>query len=217
MISRVAELAGALVIVLVGFTAVCALTNDPNNRSESERGPVKHSGIGVVGPALEDAYTAKVALAQFPLPPSRRESEPGRTGLVVAMQTELAARGFATGPIDGIIHPETREAIRDYEAEFGLDVTGEPTRHLLEHIRMTRSLGQALQSPDLADRRELVSRVQKRLQELGYAVSAFSGVVDAPTRDAIAAFERDSGLAVTGDLTPQLVQRLGSGQAITQF
>jgi len=217
MTSRVAEFAGALVIIVVGFTAVCALTNNPGDRSRSERGPVKHSAIGVVGAALEDDFTAKVALAQFPLPLSERASGTDKTGIVLVLQTELAARGFEPGPVDGILRPETREAIRDYEAEFGLDVTGEPTLHILEHIRMTRSLGRALQSSDAADRQELILRVQKRLGELGYGPGTTSGVVDSPTREAIAAFERDAGLAVTGELTSQLVRRLGAGQPLTEF
>ena len=40
------------------------------------------------------------------------------------MQSELASRGFYSGPIDGIIGPVTRAAIRRYQANHGLPVTG---------------------------------------------------------------------------------------------
>lgn len=40
------------------------------------------------------------------------------------VQQELAARGYYTGAIDGIVGPRTRAAVRAYEADSGLPVTG---------------------------------------------------------------------------------------------
>lgn len=43
---------------------------------------------------------------------------------VRAVQQHLAAQGYAVGPIDGIAGSQTRAAVRAYEADHGLPVTG---------------------------------------------------------------------------------------------
>lgn len=216
MVLRFAEVAGAIAIISIGFTAVGALTYESDDRSRSELGPVLHSGLGV-GNALEDGYTAHLALAQFPLPPAEKDREQAHNQLVKAVQHELAIRGFDVGPADGVLHPETRSAIRDYEATAGLDVTGEPTANLLKHIRLTRGLVDAVVSEEQVNKRELIARVQRRLGELGYEPGSTSGAVTVETREAIAAFEGDRGLTVTGELSPQLVQELGSDKIYAPF
>jgi hypothetical protein len=40
------------------------------------------------------------------------------------IQTELARRGYYRGPIDGVLGPESRNAIRSFQARNGLPVTG---------------------------------------------------------------------------------------------
>ena len=209
MVSRVAELTGAIVIILIGFTTVCALTNDPADRSRFERGPVQHSSFGFVGAALEDGDTARLALAQFPLPLPERDESESSTVLIAAIQRELALRGFDPGPADGLRHPATVEAIRAYQGEFGLDVTGAPSQLLLDHLTMTRSIGQAVAAPDGMARKELVLRVQRRLMELGYWPGEINGILTERTREAIGEFERENAMTVTGDLSHNLVMRLG--------
>ncbi len=209
MVLRFAKVVGALTIISIGFTAVGALTYESDDGSPSEQGPVVHSSIGV-GTALEDGYTAHLALEQFSLPVSESDHDETQNQLVQAIQHELATRGFDAGPTDGVIHPETRSAIRDYEATAGLDVTGEPTENLLKHISLTRGLAEAVVSDDQFDKRELIARAQRRLTELGYEPGGTSGAVTQATRVAISAFEDDRGLTVTGELSPQLVQELGN-------
>ena len=209
MVLRFAEVVGALAIISIGFTAVGALTYESNDRSPSEQGLVMHSGIGV-GAALEDGYTAHLALEQFSLPVAEGDHDKAQIQLVQLIQHDLATRGFEVGPTDGVIHPETRSAIRDYEATAGLDVTGEPTANLLKHIRLTRGLAEAVVSDDQQDKRELITRVQRRLADLGYEPGATIGAVTQATREAIAEFEGDRGMSVTGELSPQLVQELGN-------
>jgi peptidoglycan hydrolase-like protein with peptidoglycan-binding domain len=209
MVSRVAELFGALIIILVGFTAVCALTYDAAQRSPSERGPVQHSTVGLVGTALEDGYTARLALSQFPLPVlGSRSGGRASAELISAIQGDLATLGFATGAVDGVDRPQLREAIRDYQAAVGLDLTGAPTTNLLDHIRSTRGLGLAVTGGNETGR-DLIQRVQERLAAIGYEPGATQGVLDAKTREAIARFEADRGLPVTGEVSQQLVLMLG--------
>jgi hypothetical protein len=53
------------------------------------------------------------------------------------VQEVLLALGYDIGAIDGLIGPNTREGIRDYQRQHGLPVTGQPTPALLEHMRAT--------------------------------------------------------------------------------
>lgn len=68
--------------------------------------------------------------AQFP---------PDANGLTkedrIALQRGLTRRGFDTGGADGVIGPDTREALRRYQASRGLPVTGEPSVELLRGLR----------------------------------------------------------------------------------
>ncbi len=53
----------------------------------------------------------------------------------IALQRGLTARGFDTQGADGVIGPNTQNAIRDYQASAGLAVTGQPSLGLLNNLR----------------------------------------------------------------------------------
>ncbi|WP_180125030.1 lytic murein transglycosylase [Rhodoferax sp. BLA1] len=52
-----------------------------------------------------------------------------------ALQTALSARGFDTGPADGVMGPATRRAIRAYQRSVGLPQDGYPTLELLTQLQ----------------------------------------------------------------------------------
>jgi hypothetical protein len=52
-----------------------------------------------------------------------------------AIQTELARRGYYRGPIDGVLGPESRNAIRSFQARNGLPVTGRVDGDLYRALR----------------------------------------------------------------------------------
>ena len=54
--------------------------------------------------------------------------------LAVEVQETLATEGFYSGPIDGIVGPGTRAAIRRYQARAGLPVTGLIDRRLIDSM-----------------------------------------------------------------------------------
>jgi len=59
----------------------------------------------------------------------------GRSGsLAVNVQERLAERGYYNGPIDGEIGPGTRHAISNYQADYGLWVTGRINGQLLASL-----------------------------------------------------------------------------------
>jgi localization factor PodJL len=53
---------------------------------------------------------------------------------VQAVQTALGRLGFGAGTPDGVIGPRTAEAISDYQAMEGLEVTGMITPELVDHL-----------------------------------------------------------------------------------
>ena len=55
-------------------------------------------------------------------------------GLTVNIQRMLARRGYYRGPIDGIVGPETRAAIRAFQADNGLRPTGRIDSGLLRRV-----------------------------------------------------------------------------------
>ncbi|MEQ8897026.1 MAG: lytic murein transglycosylase [Roseovarius sp.] len=71
--------------------------------------------------------------------PLETQFPPDANGLTkddrIALQRGLTRRGFDTGGADGVIGPDTREALRGYQASRGLPVTGEPSVELLRGLR----------------------------------------------------------------------------------
>ena len=55
--------------------------------------------------------------------------------LVAGIQSELAAKGYNPGAVDGRMGPNTRNAINAYLQANGLLVTGQPSQALLDYIR----------------------------------------------------------------------------------
>jgi localization factor PodJL len=78
--------------------------------------------------------------APAPLLPEQAAGVGGAEGLmqvyVLSVQEELAARGYRPGPIDGVLGPRTRSAIRRYQAEHGLPIDGEVSLELVNHLRL---------------------------------------------------------------------------------
>jgi peptidoglycan hydrolase-like protein with peptidoglycan-binding domain len=52
------------------------------------------------------------------------------------VQQELARRGYDPGPPDGVLGYRTQAAIRDYQDDYGLPVTGEVSLELVNHLRL---------------------------------------------------------------------------------
>jgi len=52
-----------------------------------------------------------------------------------AVQSALARRGYYRGAIDGVLGPETRSAIRSFQAQRGLAVTGQIDSNLIRALQ----------------------------------------------------------------------------------
>jgi peptidoglycan hydrolase-like protein with peptidoglycan-binding domain len=137
---------------------------------------------------------------------------------VEAVQRELAASGLYSGKVDGVFGQRTKIAIIAYQRANSLDETGLASPQLVEHIRYTRQIADALNMTEATPARprrleprrpaDMVTRVQVGLAELGYEPGAINGRLGRETRDAILRFERDRGIAPTGDISPTLIAEL---------
>ncbi|MCC7252352.1 peptidoglycan-binding domain-containing protein [Hyphomicrobium sp.] len=67
--------------------------------------------------------------------------------------------------------------------------------------------------PETADRTDLVRAIQRELKAKGYETGAVDGVAGLVTRGAIMAYEADSGLPLTGEPRPALLQHLVLGSS----
>lgn len=134
--------------------------------------------------------------------------------VVEEAQRELQAAGFYRGTIDGVAGKRTRLAIEAYQKATDLTVTGEATKGLIEHVRFTREIAEAslftgtVEADAGAEERARIRRVQTGLAELAYLQGEINGEMNAPTRSAIIQFERDRGLAETGDISGALLAEL---------
>jgi formylglycine-generating enzyme required for sulfatase activity len=72
------------------------------------------------------------ALPPPPLPAITPPSEPPVS--VAEVQRLLAARGYAPGPVDGILGGATRSAIGRFQRDYGLAATGEPSAELVASL-----------------------------------------------------------------------------------
>jgi peptidoglycan hydrolase-like protein with peptidoglycan-binding domain len=52
-----------------------------------------------------------------------------------AVQSALARRGYYRGAIDGVLGPETHNAIRAFQAQRGLAVTGQISKNLIQALQ----------------------------------------------------------------------------------
>ncbi len=176
-----------------------------------------HQVDSVTRKALQDDYTARMTLAQFPrsisiLPKSRQQV------VVQDLQSELTEMDFYDGVVDGLPGPRTRDAIMAYQKANGLAVNGEPTEELLDKLRFNRRIAEVAQTPAptttsaIAPPKESVNKdvqlVQSGLAELGYSPGPVDGVLGEQTRQAIRKFEQDRQLVETGRISPLLLREL---------
>ena len=67
------------------------------------------------------------------------------TELVKEAQTELQREGFYNGPIDGIVGPETKQALGAYQQREGLQQTASLDQQTLRHMNLAGASAQARQ------------------------------------------------------------------------
>jgi peptidoglycan hydrolase-like protein with peptidoglycan-binding domain len=128
-----------------------------------------------------------------------------RDVLAAEVASELGAIGMYRDDADDPDGALLRQAIEAYQRAHDMEVTGEPTARLLDHIRFIAEIGEAATvGVDDVD----ILTVQEGLARLGYSPGPLDGVLGAQTRDAIRRFEQDRNLAQTGSITEELVREV---------
>jgi len=84
-------------------------------------------------PVPEDQGAAQLG-QQANEPSPNQAAQMGRSQ-IADLQWQLAVHGYDPGPADGIDGPQTERAIRQYQADAGLSVDGEPSQDLLDHLQ----------------------------------------------------------------------------------
>ncbi len=140
-------------------------------------------------------------------------SAPGnQQELVRQVQGELAARGYAPGPVDGDAGLLTRAAILAFEHDHGLAATAEPTEAVLAALRTRTSARRTAEGANWRSPSQtataLVRTVQQHLIAAGHLAGAPNGRLDGRTVAAIRSFETASDMIATGRISAPLVARL---------
>ncbi len=81
-------------------------------------------------PAAQAPATQAPAAQAPAAPPPAAPPPAAQAYNVTVIQAALAAKGYDPGPIDGQMGAKTREAIRQYQAATGFEVTGNPSAAL---------------------------------------------------------------------------------------
>ena len=128
-----------------------------------------------------------------------------RDVLAAEVGRELRAIGLYRGQADDPDGVQLRQAIESYQRAHDMEVTGEPTARLRDHIRYIAEIGEAATAGvDDVD----VRTVQEGLARLGYSPGPVDGVLGGQTREAIRQFEKDRNLAQTGTISEELVREV---------
>ncbi|CAM5770056.1 hypothetical protein LMIY3S_03044 [Labrys miyagiensis] len=149
------------------------------------------------------------------------------------VQLALAERGLYDGLADGVNGPKTTAAIRSFQQHNGLAVDGLSSPGLLARINAAsapvltpdNSIPEAPQPQPVDQIAALINGgnpapasgpqpdkrllgVEKALANQGYGPLKVDGFMSKETRNAIARFEKDRGLPVTGQVSERLIQAL---------
>jgi len=139
-------------------------------------------------------------------------------------QQQLKDDGYYRGDVDGVDGPATRSAIRHYQKDKNLAVTGQLDRDtqkdlgLRGHDAHDRRTGAADRAAGEADRyqhgaiapsSEAITAAQRRLHDKGFYKGNYDGRLGPETQAAIREYQKNGNLNVTGRLDQATLSRLG--------
>ena len=140
--------------------------------------------------------------------------------LIYSLQQRLKDLGYYTIRVDGIFGSGTQRAVREFQANNGLTVTGradDVTQKLLySSAAKPAGTGASGSYTTLARSSRYSSQVvtlQRRLKALGYLTGAADGYFGSQTYRAVRSFQSRNGLSVTGIADPDTQKLLYSAAA----
>lgn len=113
-----------------------AVPGEPMPAAPPASGPASGQDAPDDGPVVAPVRAMPpVDGSEAPAPPD--DPRPGAAPsdpLVARAQRGLSAAGFAPGPVDGVIGPQTRDAVRSFQRRIGVAVDGEIDAALLRRL-----------------------------------------------------------------------------------
>lgn len=174
----------------------------------------------VIGFALFGSLITPFAL--LPAEASLRAGDTIAPENIADLQLALAQYGYDPGPADGILGGRTRNAIRLFQADAGLQVDGYATEELLAFLRYKWPSQNAdspvSPAPVMPPAEPLTSgdpvidtftrSIQEELKIRGYYNGTVDGVVGPRTMAAVRLYQQHQGLAVDGQPSLDLLNHL---------
>jgi peptidoglycan hydrolase-like protein with peptidoglycan-binding domain len=121
------------------------------------------------------------------------------------VQKTLNDRGFRTGGVDGRMGPQTQAALVNFQRAEKLPPTGKLDKPTLTALGVQKDSAEGSSKYGAAT----IRKAQATLNARGYKVGAADGKMGESTRNALRAFQRSEQIAVTGELNPRTLARLG--------
>lgn len=109
------------------------------------------------------------------------------------VQRMLTARGYDTGPADGVAGKKTQEAIREYQTRAGIPADGKVSMSFVGHLWV-----------------ETVKLLQSMLAARGFDAGPIDGDAGDKTVAAIRAYQAQAGLPVDGRYSLDLVEQMNA-------
>jgi peptidoglycan hydrolase-like protein with peptidoglycan-binding domain len=135
---------------------------------------------------------------------SQNYRDPQSEQAMAQFEGELQRRMYYVGEVDGEVDDQTRAAIRAYQHDAGLPVTGQPSAELARQLS-TSSVRNQSQTTSL-----LVWEIENQLARRDFYVGVIDGTVDAQTHTAIKLYQRMAGLGHNGEVSYPLLQHIES-------
>ena len=123
-------------------------------------------------------------------------------------QKTLNDRGFRTGGIDGKMGPQTQAALVNFQRAEKLQPSGKLDRQTLAALGLDKADGKSASEPSKYSP-ATIRKVQETLNARGYKTGPVNGKLDESTQGALRAFQKSENIAVTGNLNPRTLARLG--------
>jgi peptidoglycan hydrolase-like protein with peptidoglycan-binding domain len=165
------------------------------------------SGTGRVDRSTRSALrqgSRQAAKAQQPVATGLRRGDTGPA--VRQLQSALTSLGKNPGPVNGVFGAETEWAVLSFQQEHNLSpATGIATPETLAALQnglAGRVAVPAVPISSSVNSRSSIQQLQTRLQDLGFYTGSISGVLDAPTKDALDRAVRSYGVS-SDDLLSQ--------------
>jgi len=151
-------------------------------------------GVAHLGERIEGAGPLRLTWPTDDRPLGRTERK--------TLQEQLTALGFDTDGIDGILGPNSRKALRDFQRSRSLPADGYASEKLLQRVQMATEGREPMGAGQIAF-------IQSALNARGFDAGPPDGVTGPRTRAAIAAFQRSVGAPADGQPSVSMLRALG--------